>query len=257
MKKVALIGAGNINWHLGSALPAKYYQVCQVYSKTRKSAQSLAKKLDCKFTTSLHKIDKKADIILIGVSDDAIADVSQSLSYLEDIHKLFIHTSGSIPLSVLSKYFTKCGVFWPPQSIRKEKKINIKETPFVVVSEAASEKNMMQFAKRLSRKVSLLSEEQKSKLHLAAVFANNFTNHLFSIVYKWCEDHNLDFALLYPIILQTIEKIDQGNPSQFQTGPAIRGDQKTIKEHQNLLNNNPALKKIYTLLSKSINPKIK
>ena len=213
MKKVALIGAGNINWHLGSALPAKHYQVCQVYSKTRKSAQNLAKKLGCKFTTSLNKIDKKADIILIAISDDAIAEVAQSLSYLEDNHKLFIHTSGSIPLSVLSKSFVNCGVFWPPQSIRKEKNISIRQTPFIVVTEQASEKMMMQFAKRLSRKVSLLSEEQKSKLHLAAVFANNFTNHLFSIVYQICEEHNLDFALLYPIIQQTIEKIDQGNPS--------------------------------------------
>ena len=85
----------------------------------------------------------------------------------------------------------------------------------------------------------------------------NFTNHLFSIVFKWCEDHNLNFALLYPIIEQTIEKIDQGNPNQFQTGPAIRGDQKTLKKHQNLLKDEPALKKIYMLLSKSINPKIK
>ncbi len=257
MKKVALIGAGNVNWHLGSALSAKHYHVCQVYSKTRTSAQSLAKKLDCKFTTSLQKIDTTADVILIAVSDDAIAEVSKSLSYLEDPHKLFIHTSGSKPLSILSKYFTNCGVCWPPQSIRKEKKINIKMTPFIVVSDLKSEKEMMQFAKRMTTKVTLLSEEQKSRLHLAAVFANNFTNHLFSIVYKMCADHDLDFALLNPIIQQTIEKINQGDPNENQTGPAIRGDQKTIQAHYKLLKENPALKKVYTLLSKSINPKIK
>lgn len=257
MKKVALIGAGNINWHLGSALPSKHYQVCQVYSKTRKSAQTLAKHLDCTFTTSLKKIRKEAEIVLIAVNDDAIPNVAKSLSYLEDQKRLFVHTSGSTALSVLSKHFTKCGVFWPPQSIRKEKKINIKQTPFVVVAEKASEKDMLQFAKRLSSKVTPLSEIQKSKLHLAAVFANNFTNHLLSKAYAICQEENLDFALLLPIIKQTVEKIDLGDPSQFQTGPAIRGDHKTIKAHQKLLKSNADLKKIYTLLSKNINPNLK
>ncbi len=257
MKKVALIGAGNINWHLGSALPSKHYQVCQVYSKTRKSALALAKRLDCTFTTSLKKIDTEADIILIAVSDDAIPEVSTSLSYLEDEKRVFIHTSGSTDLSVLSKHFTKCGVFWPPQSIRKEKKVNIKKTPFVVVAEETSEKEILRFAKRLSTQVTLLSEEQKGKLHLAAVFANNFTNHLLSKAYDICQEEDLDFALLYPIIEQTIEKINLGDPSQFQTGPAIRGDHKTIKAHQKLLQGHSDLKKIYALLSKSINPNLK
>lgn len=257
MKKVALIGAGNINWHLGTALLSKHYQVCQVYSRTRKSALALSKKLDCKYTTSLNKIDTEAEIILIAVSDDAIPEVVKSLSYLENKNRLFVHTSGSTKLAILSKHFTQCGVFWPPQSIRKEQKINIKQTPFVVVAEEASEKDVLQFAKRLSSKITLLSEGQKSKLHMAAVFANNFTNHLFSVAYDICQEENLDFALLYPIIQQTIEKIELGDPSDFQTGPAIRGDLKTIKNHHKLLKGSPELKKIYTLLSKNINPKIK
>lgn len=257
MKKVALIGAGNINWHLGTSLPSKHYQMCQVYSRTRKSAQALAKHLDCSFTTSLKKIDASADIILIAVSDDAIPEVAKSLSYLEDGKRLFMHTSGNTSVEVLSKHFSKSAVFWPPQSIRKENKINIRQTPFVVVADQGSTKEAMQFAKRLSKKVSLLDKAQKKQLHLAAVFANNFSNHLISIAYDLCQKEDLDFALLYPIIKQTIANIDKGDPNDYQTGPAIRGDEQTLKDHQKLLRKNPALKKIYTLLSKSINPNIK
>ncbi len=257
MKRVALIGAGNINWHLGAALPSKHFKVSQVYSKTRKSAQALAKRLKCKFTTRLDKIDAEANIVLIAVSDDAIPKVAKGLSYLEDGKRLFIHTSGNTDLKVLGKYFSNHGIFWPPQSIRKEKNINIQQTPFVVVAKEESTKEVMRFAKKLSKKVSLLNEEQKVQFHLAAVFANNFTNHIFSIAYDICQQQNLDFSLLFPIIQQTIANIEKGNPDDFQTGPAIRGDKKTIQAHQKLLNKNSDVKKIYSLLSKSINSKIK
>lgn len=257
MKKIALIGAGNINWHLGAALPSKHFEIIQVYSKTRKSAQLLAKKLKCKFTTHLDKINVEANIVLIAVSDDVIPKVAKELSYLEDGKRLFIHTSGNTDLKVLDKHFSNHGIFWPPQSIRKEKKIDIQQTPFIIVAKEESTKEVMSFAKKVSKRVSLLNEEQKEQLHLAAVFANNFTNHIFSIAHDICKKHDLDFTLLLPIIQQTIANIEKGNPDDFQTGPAIRGDKKTIQAHQKLLNKNSDVKKIYSLLSKSINPKIK
>lgn len=257
MKKIALIGAGNVNWHLGHALPKKHYSICQVYSRTRASAQALAKSLDCSFTTKLAKVDTEADIVLIAVSDDAIAEVANKLVYLEDAKRLFIHTSGSTSLSILSNHFSKCGVFWPPQSLRKEDKIDIKQTPFVLVAEDENVLEIEKFANRISRKVTLLSEDQKSNLHLAAVFSNNFVNHLFSIAFDICQEKGLDFELLLPIIKETTAKIKNNNPSLLQTGPAIRADQKTLKNHLALLKKNKELKKIYSLLSESINPKLK
>ncbi len=257
MKKVALIGAGNVNWHLGHALPKRFYQVCQVYSRTRKSALALSKSLDCKFTTHLSKIDVQVDIVLIAVSDDAIPEVAEQLAYLNDEERLFIHTSGSTPLKVLTKHFLKAGVFWPPQSIKKEDKLKIKKTPFVILAEDHSLAEVQKFAHHISNEVHHLTEEQKSHLHLAAVLANNFTTHLLSLAYDVCDKQGLDFELLKPIIMETTAKISDKDPSLQQTGPAIRGDQKTIDKHLQLLKKHNELKKIYKLISHSINPSIK
>jgi len=257
MKKVVLIGAGNVNWHLGHALLKKKYEVIQVYSRTRKSARQLASSLGCKSTTQLVKINKEADIILIAVTDDALFDVAERIRHLESKDRLFIHTSGSTSLQVLEQYFSKCGIFWPPQSIRKEIKLNIKKTPFVVVANEDSLTMMKTFANSLTKQVHCMSETQKSHLHLAAVFANNFTTHLLSLAYQECEDQNVDFQLLHPIIQETFERVSDQDPALLQTGPAIRGDHKTIKRHLKLLVGNKELKKIYSLLSKSINPKLK
>jgi predicted short-subunit dehydrogenase-like oxidoreductase (DUF2520 family) len=257
MKKVVLIGAGNVNWHLGHALPKRKYEVIQVYSRTKKSARDLAFSLHCKSTTRLDKIDKAAHILIIAVTDDALLDVADQLQYLKSEDRLFIHTSGSTSLLALEKYFTKCGVFWPPQSIRKENKINIKKTPFVVVANDDSLKAMKTFASSLTKHVHFLSESQKSHLHLAAVFANNFTTHLLALAYQECKTHEIDFQLLHPIIKETFERITDQNPAHQQTGPAIRGDHKTINRHVKLLKGNKELKRIYTLISENINPKLK
>ena len=257
MKKVALIGAGNVNWHLGHALPKKKYEAIQVFSRTRKSARELAYSLGCKSTTNLDKINKEADIIIIAVTDDALLDVATQLQYLESKERLFIHTSGSSSVQILERYFSRSGVFWPPQSIRKENKVNIKKTPFVVVANGNSLEMMKSFAYHLTKHVHFLSETQKSHLHLAAVLANNFTTHLLSLAYQECEDQGIDFQLLHPIIRETFERISDQDPALLQTGPAIRGDNKTIQSHLKLVKGNTELKKIYSLLSKSINPKIK
>ena len=257
MKKVALIGAGNINWHLGQCLPKKHYDIIQVYSRTRKSAQALGRKLLCKSTTRLDKIEQDADIILIAISDDALAEVVENLKYLNSPDRLFIHTSGSTPLQILEQSYHKCGVLWPPQSIRKENKINISKTPFVVVCNDHAKNDMMIFAKHVSKNIHILSEEQKGNLHLAAVLANNFTTHLLSLAYRQCVAHKIDFKLLKPIIEETTNRISDNDPRLLQTGPAIRGDIKTIERHLNLIKKNKDLKKLYKLLSTSINPRIK
>ena len=257
MKKVALIGAGNVNWHLAHALPKRKYEIFQVYSRTTKSAQALAKSLGCKSTTRIDKISKEADIVLIAVSDDALVDIVKELAYLASEDRLFLHTSGSTPLLILEKHFKNCGVLWPPQSIRKENKISIKNTPFVVVTNEQSNERVLEFAGHVSKYVHTMTEHQKSNLHFAAVLANNFTTHLLSLAYQQCEENNIDFQLLKPIIKETTDRICASDPGLLQTGPAIRGDQKTINRHLKLLDHNKELKKLYTLLTKSINPKIK
>lgn len=257
MKKVALIGAGNVNWHLGHALSKRKYELIQVYSRTINSAQTLAKSLGCKSTTQIKNISKEAEIILIAVTDDALVNVASQLKYLASDKRLFIHTSGSTSLQILDKHFTRCGVFWPPQSIRKENEINIKETPFVVVANDESIQMMKSFAKSLTKHVHFMNEAQKSHLHLAAVLANNFTTHLLSLAFQQCEKQDVGFELLLPIIKETFERISDHDPALLQTGPAIRGDVKTMEQHLKLLKENKELKKIYSLLSKSINPKIK
>jgi predicted short-subunit dehydrogenase-like oxidoreductase (DUF2520 family) len=248
--KIVILGTGNVASQLGAAFKEAKHSILQVYGRNARDAKELAKNLDSGFTTNLKEIDVYGEIYIIAVSDAAIAGVLKGLKLNK---QLIAHTSGSISLNVFGNNFLNYGVFYPLQTISKNIPVNFRTTPICIESNIkSSEIMLMQLAKSISNEIHVVNTEQRSILHLAAVFANNFTNHLFNISSTILSENDLSFDLLKPLIFETANKLKDQSPAQIQTGPAIRGDKKTISRHLKMLKKYPGYKKIYNDITKSI-----
>jgi predicted short-subunit dehydrogenase-like oxidoreductase (DUF2520 family) len=245
---IILIGAGNVATQLGLSLTAAGYKISQVYSPTKLSSSTLAKKLKAEALTDLKKLDHEASVYIIAVKDDAIAEVAKQLR-LKD--KLVVHTSGSVSIDILKNVSTNYGVFYPLQTFTKGKKINFKQVPLCVEGNNKATSTALQyFAKSISTNVKVVNSEQRKVIHLAAVFACNFCNHMYAIAEDLLKQNKLSFDLLKPLIEETANKIKELSPAKAQTGPAARGDKKVIEAHLKMLTGKE--KQIYKLISENI-----
>ncbi|HIE45562.1 MAG TPA: DUF2520 domain-containing protein [Flavobacteriaceae bacterium] len=245
MIDVILFGNGNVAIQLAKAFrKSDFCKLIQVYS--RSTPNKYFDKKSISTTQDINTI-KDADVYIIAISDDAIREFSKKLKFK---NKLVVHTSGSVALNDLQCDANK-GVFYPLQSISKQKKISFKNIPICLETENEKDYILLEtLAKSISKKIYRINSEQRKSLHVSAVFVNNFTNHLYKIGEDICKKQNVDFEILKPLILETAKKIKNLSPKNAQTGPAIRKDTNTIKKHLELLNTNQ--QEIYTLLTNSI-----
>jgi len=243
MISVSVLGYGNVAWHLVKAFEAsKTVNLIQVYNKSK----LLKKDFKASFTTQLSQL-LPVQIYIIAIPDDHISHFSKQLSCKDC---LVVHTSGSIPLKALKCQANK-GVFYPLQSFSKNKTVNFLEVPIVVEAENTADLNLLKnLANSLSPLVYEVDSHQRKQLHLAAVFVNNFVNHMYRIGEELCLTNNIDFNILKPLIKETALKIKDLSPKEAQTGPAKRHDRQTIKNHLRILPEE--YREIYTLLTKSI-----
>ena len=245
MKKILLVGSGNVATHLALNIDNKKYCINQIYSRSEKNAKNLKNILSCKWTNNPKKIID-SDLTIIAINDDNIEDV---LCYLPKIPT--VHTSGNTNISVLKEYFENYGVLYPLQTFKKDIKINIHDVPFLIeANNKKFEKELFDLASSFSEKVEKINSEERKKIHVSAVIACNFSNHMLVLSKKIMESSKLDYSLLLPLIKQTFSKINK-NPLKLQTGPASREDQKVINEHLNLIKDKE-LNLIYKLISQSI-----
>jgi len=216
----------------------------------------LAVALQCPWSDKMEDIYPDTDWVLMAVRDDAISEVAAALSaFIPDA--LVTHTSGATPGAVLSPFFHRFGVFYPLQTFSMERTPIWSKIPFCV--DAPSESDVLflrKIAKTIGNLVYRVTDTQRAQLHVAAVFANNFANHCFSIAEQILSQHDLPFEMLYPLMEETLAKALLDAPSVMQTGPAIRGDKDTIKRHLQLLSQIPEWSALYLLISKNINPDI-
>jgi predicted short-subunit dehydrogenase-like oxidoreductase (DUF2520 family) len=250
---VTFIGSGNVAWHLAPALDNTDYAVREVYSANPKNAEALVEKLyEAQVCISLDFSLSKSRIFIISVSDDAITEVVQQL--VLPPNAIVVHTSGSMPLSALGFLGTlNVGVFYPLQTFTKTKRVDFKEVPIFIESEnSATEKILLSMAKSLSKKVQKISSADRKAIHVAAVFASNFTNHMLAISKKLMEKHKLDFDWLKPLIVETINKSLAIGPEKAQTGPARRGDLEILDNHLSFLNDDEKVSEIYRVISQDI-----
>ena len=250
MIKVSIIGSGNVAQHLivalqNSIINGAELELIQVFARQKTTLSQL---LDFNKITDDWSTLAEADLYIIAVSDDAIATVSEQIPYK---NKLVVHTSGAISLEILASNNRK-GVFYPLQTFTKNKAVNFKIIPICIESQNASDYQLLQnVAQAISDSVFAINSEQRKALHLAAVFVNNFTNHLFKIGNDICIENNVPFEILKPLIQETAEKIMRLSPNEAQTGPAIRNDIETINAHLTFLSDENQ-KNIYKILTQSI-----
>jgi predicted short-subunit dehydrogenase-like oxidoreductase (DUF2520 family) len=260
MQKATLIGAGKLAHHLGLRLTQQGVAVNQVYSRTKKKAQQLAKLLKAKATNHLEEIESGADLYIIAVSDSAIEIVAAELAKTIDPSKAFVvHTSGATLSLVLKPYFKHYGVFYPLQSFSMEKEPDFTNIPICIDAHHKADKNKLEvLAHRISNKVFTINDEQRAVLHVAAVFVNNFTNVLYQSAAELVESKNIPFDLLRPLLLETALKVQAHQPKDMQTGPAIRKDSNTIKKHLSFLKKeHPELFLVYLQLTQLLYPDFK
>ncbi len=244
MISVVVVGNGNVAHHLIQAfIKNENIELLQVYARTIKSIQYLQNYTS--ITDDLSLI-MEADVCIVAVSDDAISEVSSQLK----TKNLIAHTSGSVTISSLKNKSRK-GVFYPLQSFSKEKDVNFKEVPFCLEAEDKNDLKLLEnLAASIGEKIYHINSHQRSKLHVAAVFVNNFTNHMYTIGNDICNEYNVPFEVLNPLIKETADKIEHMVPKEAQTGPAKRNDIETIERHLSLLNKEQ--QEIYKTITKSI-----
>jgi predicted short-subunit dehydrogenase-like oxidoreductase (DUF2520 family) len=247
---IVLIGAGNVATHLGTALKQKGHKIIQVFSRTIKSARKLADRLDTDRITNLTELDYSADIYLFCLKDDVLQDVLKHTSFTNQV---LVHTSGSLALDIFKGFGKHFGVVYPVQTFSSNREIDLINVPFCIEANTSySESILVKLASGLSRKVKIVDSEKRKIVHLAAVFACNFTNHMYLLAKRLMHENGLDFDYLKPLIQETAAKIMEMDPETAQTGPAKRGDNQILEDHIQLLKNLPGMQKIYTFVSESI-----
>lgn len=246
MIKISIIGSGNVAHHLLKAFAKSGdVEVVQVVARTKKDLDSVVEpsKLVANFAEMI-----PVDLVIIAVLDTAIADVSDQIPFE---NKLVTHTSGSMEMTVLNAK-NRRGVFYPLQTFSKVKPVDFNQIPIALEAENQDDYALLEtVAHSISSHVYQINSEQRKALHVAAVFVCNFVNHLYKIGNDICDENNLPFDLLKPLILETADKIVCLSPTDAQTGPAKREDTVTINEHLKFLKNTTQ-KDIYKLLTQSI-----
>lgn len=244
--RVSLIGSGNIANVLGKKILHAGHIIHQVQGRNAETAERLADDLSAEYVS---EVTDGSDIYIICVADDALQNIS---SWMKPVNGFVLHTAGSVSIEVLKPVSANYGVLWPVQSIRKET-YEVPALPLAI--DANTQWNVMKlkgFAQSFGDAVSVAGDEERIKLHLAAVAANNFSNYLFTLVEEYCVAQGLDFRILLPLLRETVNRMETASPAGLQTGPAVRGDLSTIDKHKQLLNEFPELLGVYDFLSEKI-----
>ena len=250
--KVAIIGAGNVAWHLARAFEDSGHFITEIYSRHISNARKLARRLyDTNVTDSLDLSASDAEIFIIAVSDHATEHVSSLLKIPP--YGIAAHTSGTQSLELLARYHDNPGIFYPLQTFTKGISVSFKEIPICIEApQKSTEKVLYTLGDSISDEVYSINSEDRKILHVAAVFACNFGNHMLTIAQEILEDHDIDFGILQPLIVETVNKALSVGPAEAQTGPARRGDDNVLKEHLKFLKYEPTYRKIYKLLSEHL-----
>lgn len=249
----ALIGAGNVAWHLGPVLENAGYAVREVYSRNAKNAKALIERLyQASEKKDLDFSESDSQLFIICVSDDAIESVVTEIALPEGA--ILVHTSGAQPLSLLGYSASDhIGVFYPLQTFSKQRKVNFKEIPILIESEDTQTIEVLTtLANQIAARAVVINSQSRKALHVAAVFACNFTNHMLTLSKSIAETEELDFALLQPLITETLNKSLEIGPEFSQTGPAMRRDLKTLENHLEFLSEDEEVQKIYRLITQHI-----
>ncbi len=242
--EIVIIGSGNVAYHLAKAFKESNIQVKQLFGRNEEQLKAISSETGFSFSS----IDlSPGDLYIVAVSDASVAEVSKLIT---NENSLVAHTSGSLPKEVLQGNYRKAS-FYPLQTFSKDKNLTYTEIPFFIEAESQSDENqLMVLAGKISDKVMKSTYEKRKYIHLTAVFACNFTNHLYARAKEISDSQKIPFSYFFPLIDETTEKIHFMDPKDAQTGPAVRDDRRILELHQELLEGESL--EIYKTINKSI-----
>jgi len=245
--KIAIIGTGNVAWHLARMSDSIGNQASYVYSRNTDAAVEFANNFNLSIIPSLDQIPNDCDICFLAVKDDVISSLSQEIK----TSALVVHTSGSTSLEALVN--ERKGVVWTIQSLRKGIDSEYHTIPLLIECNNEADRALLgAIFSKISASIFYKNSEERLQAHTAAVITNNFSNHLYSIASKLLDEVGLPFELMLPLIEEETRKIKHNSPSEIQTGPAIRKDENTIAKQQELLSKNPEWQALYKIMTKLI-----
>lgn len=255
--KIVFIGAGNVATNLAQVFFKKISENIHIHSRTENSAKLLANKLNATYSFNENDIPNDASIYIISIPDKKLLEIINNEILKQKVNNnLVIHTAGSVKMEVLQKISANFGIFYPLQTFSKYKKVDFENIPLCLEANSGFNYNRLsKIAFQISEDVRKINFEQRKYIHLAAVFANNFSNAMFSIAENILEEQQIEFNILLPLITETISKIQKNSPKKVQTGPAIRGDSEVMNKHIELLKDNNNLQNIYKFVSQNIQQK--
>ena len=256
--KIALVGAGRVASCMGPRLKEAGHSIVAVYSHTLKNAQELACKVGAPAFDNLDQLPC-ADVYLTMLSDDALTALASQIVKKACSDALFLHTAGSIPMDIWKEAGAKhYGVLYAMQTFSKGIKIDWNQVPvFIEGSSYTEQESIKKIALDLSPNVTPLGSKGRKKLHIAAVFACNFSNHMYAISERLLAEEGIPFSVMLPLVRETARKVETLSPVAAQTGPAVRGDRKVVNEHMELLKEHPECAELYKLISTDINKELK
>jgi len=243
--KTVIIGSGNVAYHLAKAFTQNNINVHQIFGRNELELSNISSEFNIPHS---NKNLENAELYIIAVSDSAVENVSE---LIKNENALVAHTSGSLPKEILKGNYRKAS-FYPLQTFSKTKNLDYSKIPFFIEADnQIDEKSLMELASIISDNAEVSTYEKRKYIHLTAVFACNFVNHLFARAKEISDSQDLDFNYFLPLINETVEKIHHLDPKSAQTGPAVRGDERILKLHEELISDEEHLK-IYRLMNESI-----
>lgn len=251
--RVSILGTGNVTWHLSRALEDAGHHVDEVFGRNERALQQICGRLytaEPKF--DLDFSESRADVLIMAVSDAAIEELAKELILPEKT--LLVHTSGAMSMEVLDYAGTDhTGVFYPLQTFTKGRDISFRDIPLLLEARKKEDANILRhLASPLSGNVTMMDSPRRKHLHLAAVFASNFTTFLLMQAEQMARKEGFSFQLLAPLVIETVQKAMEMGPERALTGPARRGDVDTLEAHMQLLQGHEGLQAMYRFLSQKI-----
>jgi predicted short-subunit dehydrogenase-like oxidoreductase (DUF2520 family) len=246
---IVIIGSGNAATALGHLCHRGGHKILQVFGRNMVTVDALASAIEAAPVYQWSDITPEAALYIVALPDTAIPTLYENFTLQKG---MVVHTAGAVPMQALNKVARNYGVLYPLQSLHK-KVMSYSNIPLLVDGNTPEDKTLIaDFAATLSGKVAYANDEERIKLHVAAVWVNNFANHLYTIAWDFCHENQLDYSLLLPMMEETVSRQYHGKPADFQTGPAIRGDQATIVKHLSLMEGKPEWQELYQILTNKI-----
>ncbi|MDR0575455.1 MAG: DUF2520 domain-containing protein [Tannerella sp.] len=248
-ENAVFIGAGNVATHLSLAMKNAGFSIRQIFSRSKSSAKPLAEKLNCRYTTDVKEILPDANIYIFSLKDDILQDI---IADIPPNDGLWVHTAGSLSMDIFYGYTEHYGVIYPMQTLSKQRRTDFFKVPlFIEGNTKNNEDKIYDIAQTLSGNVTCMTSDKRKYLHLAAVFACNFSNRMYSLAAKILEEQDIDWRLLQPLIDETAHKLYSMSPDNAQTGPSVRYDRNVIERHLSMLKDDD-MRKLYLMISENI-----